>query len=81
MAKFKRHVFNFNEDTNGGEALLVTTELNEINEEPTQEICLMSYGNCASIHLGQMLLTPAALRNMADELENYIKYVKRIKRS
>jgi len=69
----KRHVFCFNEHDNGGESLLLTTEM-FANGDPdgvyiNQELSLQSYCNSASFHLSGATITPALLRKLANELE------------
>lgn len=58
------HSFHFNPDSNGGEALILTTNL----EEQTQELTLMSYSN-ASTFSTDFVFTPENLRKCANHLE------------
>jgi hypothetical protein len=65
----KTHFFEFsNEDVNGGEAFFLTTDANG-----TQELTLQSYLNSATFTLGTMPLNPQKLRQLADELEEFLK--------
>lgn len=71
------HSFHFNKDSNGGEAILFTTKFmksNSMFKENSviinQEFSLNSYGNSSSISLYANPITPAMLRQLADELEN-----------
>ena len=70
--KLHRHVFCFNEEDNGGEAVMLTTDF-FANGDPgvvymNQEFELQSYCNSASITLCGAQLTPELLRKLADEL-------------
>ena len=69
----KKHVFCFNEDANGGEALTLQTSFFEDKENEhiycVQELSLQSYGNSASFQLVGAAITPELLRKLADELE------------
>lgn len=70
----KRHVFHFNKEDNGGEAILLKTEF-LANGDPgefyiNQELSLQSYGNSASFNFGGGPLTPEILRQLADELDD-----------
>ncbi len=80
----KKHVFCFNECSNGGESLILSTEIfgngdpNEIYYN--QKLTLNSYANCASIELFGVAMTPDSLRKLADELEaveNEAKFITR----
>lgn len=72
-----RNVFCFNNNDNGGEALLLTTEFvangDDITKEDgvylEQELTLVSYSNSATFNLSGAILTPALLRELADKLE------------
>lgn len=68
----KRHVFCFNDEDNGGESLILTTEM-YANGDPdgvyyNQELTLQSYGNSASFNLYSAMFNPENLRRLADEL-------------
>ena len=65
-----KHVFLFNPDKNGGEALLLTTELTTTGLL-IQELSLYSYGNSATFTTSDMF-TPSILRELADELEAWL---------
>lgn len=65
----KKHFFRFsNEDVNGGEVFFLTTD-----SEGTQELTLQSYINSATFTLSSMPFTPQKLRQLADELEVFLK--------
>ena len=72
-----RNAFRFNADSNGGEALILTTEFIANGDNITkkegvylnQELTLESYFNSASFNLSGAILTPALLRELADKLE------------
>jgi hypothetical protein len=66
----RRHVFTFNSDDNGGEALMVTTDLTS-DGDIFQEISLQSCGASASLNTPGWL-TPQKLRKLANELESFI---------
>ena len=78
-AKFlKRHVFLFNKEDNGGESLILTTDFFDNGDAAAglpdgiytnQELALQSYGNSASFNLCGAALTPALLRQLANELD------------
>jgi len=72
------HVFCFNREDNGGEALTLKTvyEKTYKNVEISQELTLNSYKNSATFDLCGAILTPKLLRELADELEQSIKEVK-----
>lgn len=67
-----KHVFAVN-DSNSGEALLLTTQFDDAGHMGQQEIKLNSYVNGMSVTLGDGSFTPAKLRLLADELEKYSK--------
>lgn len=70
--KLKRHVFTFNPDSNGGEALMLTTDYYWDGEDEVytnQQLTMCCYGKEVSFNLGSALLNPAVLRNLADQLE------------
>lgn len=78
------HVFDFNPTRNGGESLIMVSQLNcdgngmtDITKREayylTQEICLASYRNSASFSLDGIQITPEKLRRLADELEKFIE--------
>jgi hypothetical protein len=78
----KKHVFNFSPKENGGESLILSTNL-IANGDPgvffyNQEFILYSYCNCASINLYSISITPDKLRKLADELELAEKEAKEI---
>lgn len=75
-----KHVFTFNEQDNGGEALTLVTKLVP-NGDPgvillEQELSLQSYGNCASFTLSGAPMTPELLRELANQLEVKINEAK-----
>lgn len=69
-----RHNFVFNEDANGGESLVLSTEF---YHDPhmkdvymRQILILNSYNNSVNFNLGyNASFTPQTLRKLADELE------------
>jgi len=71
------HLFDFSPNENGGEALALTTEFHHNGDDPTrdssyytdQELTLQSYGNSATFNLCGIQITPALLRQCADEME------------
>lgn len=66
------HVFNLSPKTNGGEALVLTTDFFDNGDnEPLlrQKLTLNSYCNTASFNLEGTILTPKLLRKLANELE------------
>jgi hypothetical protein len=70
-----RHIFTFNPDDNGGQSFRITTDITVEDKEEAileHEITLQSYGNKATFFLHGVMLTPAKLRQMADELEKKI---------
>ncbi len=78
--KLGNHVFNFNPNSNGSESLVLTTTA-FANGDPggvylNQELTLQSYSNSASINLMGTLLTPEALRRLANELESFMNRAK-----
>jgi hypothetical protein len=65
----KKHFFEFsNEDVNGGESFFLTTDA-----DGTQNLTLQSYLNSATFTLGTMPFNPQKLRQLADELEEFLK--------
>lgn len=71
-----RHNFVFNPKDNGGESLSLSTEFRfngDIDENDqyyvNHTLTLQSYNNEASFHLFGIVITPATLRKLADELE------------
>jgi hypothetical protein len=68
------HSFVVNEGDNGGESLIITTKSinNGSNTYLNQEITLTSYCNSASFNLSSAVLTPAKLRELANQLESVI---------
>lgn len=70
----KRHVFVLNPDANGGEAIVLSTTIDPNDDEPfpTQSLDLNSYGNCVTLHMSLAPLTPALLRELANELESFL---------
>lgn len=73
----KEHIFCFNEDHNGGEALSLETMFIGNGDPITkddgvylnQRLTLQSYSNAALFELYGALLTPEKLRQLANELE------------
>ena len=74
----KTHTFNLNDDSNGGESILLTTSFYDANEGKypdvleiftNQELTLHSYANSASFNFTDSVLTPDKLRQLANELE------------
>lgn len=68
------HVFNFAPKENGGESLLLETEMfdngdDEDNIYWNQHLTLHSYGNSACFNLCGITLTPKLLRELANQLE------------
>jgi hypothetical protein len=85
-ALLKTHYFCFNTDTNSGEGITLTTKFfangDKITQEKgvfvNQELRLQSYCNDAVLNLVGCNLTPAILRQLANELESErIKLVKK----
>ncbi len=83
----KRKAFCFNNDSNGGEALTVTSTYYDNGDAAkgltpgyfvNQEIELQSYGNAAAISLFAYMLNPTKLRQLADELEKCEIQIKEI---
>lgn len=71
-----RHVFLFNPQDNGGESLVLTTDI-IANGDPgvvftNQELTLQSYCNGASFDLVGAPLTPENLRRLANELDEVL---------
>ena len=66
----RRHVFTFNPEDNGGEALTVTTDITS-DGDIFQEVSLQSYGASASLNFPGWI-TPQRLRKLANELESFI---------
>jgi hypothetical protein len=76
-----RNVFCFNEDTNGGESLILVTKF-YTNGDPgiegimlNQELTLASYGNSATFNLCGASFTPDLLRKLADEIEEKMVFL------
>jgi hypothetical protein len=74
--------FCFNNEDNGGESLILTTEMFS-NGDPegiyyNQELSLQSYCNSASFNLVGAVLTAKTLRMLADQLENAEKEAQEI---
>lgn len=70
----ERHTFVFNPDDNGGEAFYLVTEINQDKKYPQDKFCNQSivqgcYGRESTITM-PMTLTPARLRELANELES-----------
>ena len=69
----KRHTFCFNDDDNGGESLILCTEMYANGDLDgiyyNQNLTLQSYGNSATFNLIGASFTPGLLRKLADELE------------
>lgn len=68
----KAHVFTFNPEDNGGEALMLKTQFFDNGDGvlyTNQEITLQSYCNAASFELVGATITPDKLRQLANELE------------
>lgn len=64
-----KHVFQLSdENVNGGESIILTTDTIGI-----QELTLQSYVNSATFTLGDMPFNPQSLRKLADELEEFLK--------
>lgn len=74
--KSAHHVFNLSPEENGGESLILKSNLSldPGNTEPylTQELTLQSYGNSATFNLCGIQLTPSNLRKLADELALFL---------
>jgi len=73
----ERHAFTINPQDNGGEQLIIITEVydngnNKNNVYLNQEIQLCSYCNSASFNLITAALTPEKLRQLANELDSMI---------
>ena len=74
-----RHVFVFNPRDNGGEQLMLVTEIYDNGDAAVvglpggiytyQNLSLQSYCNSASIALGGANMTPENLRQLANELD------------
>ncbi len=67
-----KHVFCFNPRDNGGEALLLTTELLDNGDGEiytSQKLSLQSYCNAANFHLMGAPITSKSLRQLANELD------------
>jgi hypothetical protein len=78
--KVGRLTFVFNEKDNGGEQLVLTTDLYH-NGDPggfytNQELSLNSYSNSASFNLTGCQLTPEKLRELANQLDKMISTAK-----
>ena len=72
MEFLNKHVFNFDNTKNGGEAFMFETEFFDNGDGElftNQTITLMSYTNSASFHLVGTQITPEKLRNLANQLE------------
>lgn len=75
------HVFNIDENQNGGESLILKTDIFHNGDEGkseeiiflNQELTLNSYANSASFNLAGTTLTPKKLRELADSIEKAIK--------
>lgn len=66
----RTHSFTFNRDSNGEHVVLTTTwEPGDPPELASQSLSLQAYGRSASMELPYDL-TPARLRELADELES-----------
>lgn len=74
----RSHSFVFNEEDNGGESLVLTTEFYDNGDYAhglnqgifiNQELTLNSYCNNATFNLVGVTLNPTILRQLADELE------------
>jgi hypothetical protein len=70
-----RHVFVFNPKDNGGESLMLITDYFDNGDDnkflfTNQELTLQSYCNSATLQLMGANLTPAVLRQLANELES-----------
>lgn len=68
-----RHCFVFNNNDNGGESLSLETKVYS-NGDPggfylNQTLNLQSYSNSASFNLFGAVITPSALRQLANQLE------------
>lgn len=77
--KVNRLVSVLNPQENGGESIMLTTDLYDNGDGLpkgaycTQEIELNCYGNSASIFIGSgSTITPETLREMANELEWFL---------
>ena len=66
-----KFVYDFNPLGNGGETLLFSTEY--YDDFAVHEISLQSHGNSATLTLGDEMITPQKLRELADGLESYLK--------
>lgn len=65
----RKHFFQLSdENVNGGESIILTTDTIGI-----QELTLQSYINSATFTLGTMPFNPQKLRQLADELEEFLK--------
>lgn len=74
--RLERHGFCFNPRDNGGETLMLTTDIYHNGDSGekgiyyNQEITLLSYCNSASLNLYGASITPDMLRKLANELES-----------
>lgn len=69
-----RHTFVFNTEDNGGEAFYLMTEINQDEKYPQDKFCNQRivqccYGRESTITM-PMTLTPARLRELANQLES-----------
>lgn len=74
----KTHTFCFNDYTNSGESLILTTKMYLEGNEVVwhQFLTLNSYSNSASFNLYDGPLTSKSLRKLADELESLENEIK-----
>ncbi len=77
-----KHVYVFNKNDNGGESLVLTTTMYDNGDAKNniyfnQELTLQSYCNSASFTLCGAALDPAALRELANQLDSELAKVKR----
>ena len=70
-APIHRYTHNLNEYANGGESIIIVTEWYHEKGDifSTQRIEMHSYINSAAFCLGDFLFNPAALRKLADDIE------------
>lgn len=71
--ELRRHIYVFNPKENGGEQLLLVSSFMDNGDGAVflnQEITLNSYSNIASFTLSGTTITPAKLRELANQLES-----------
>jgi hypothetical protein len=67
------HTFNLNPGANGGEAVSLSTTVDHEGLITHQTLEINSYGNTATVTLGDAIMSPEVLRRIASDMEKYFE--------